>query len=280
MANDIIAQVGQSVGSGKIVNENGYRYEGSNPNNWVCFGSDATPCPADNLYRIIGTFNEYNNSSGSMQQSYVVKLIKESFYGSYMFHSNNNAQYSVYTNSSLNNVLNTTYYNSLPINYQNIIINARWYFGDNGTDNAIYSYNAQTIYNYERMGNTVSGSSNGTAKIGLLYASDYAFSMLSNDCNRNIAGGSYDSTTGCHQNSWIFKTLKDESKSYEWTISRFRTGSSTSSVAYIARASSTGEIWGTGITANYLVRPAFYINASTKIKSGFGTQSNPYKIAL
>ena len=31
-----------------------YRYSGSNPNNYVCFGSNTTPCPAGNLYRIIG----------------------------------------------------------------------------------------------------------------------------------------------------------------------------------------------------------------------------------
>ena len=41
-----------------------YRYSGSNPNNYICFGSDAFPCPEDNLYRIIGVFG--NN----------VKLIK------------------------------------------------------------------------------------------------------------------------------------------------------------------------------------------------------------
>ena len=37
--------------------DNSYRYAGANPNNYVCFGSDATTCPEDNLYRIIGVFN-------------------------------------------------------------------------------------------------------------------------------------------------------------------------------------------------------------------------------
>ena len=36
--------------------DNSYRYAGANPNNYVCFGSDATTCPEDNLYRIIGVF--------------------------------------------------------------------------------------------------------------------------------------------------------------------------------------------------------------------------------
>lgn len=36
--------------------DNSYRYAGANPNNYVCFGSSANPCPTDNLYRIIGVF--------------------------------------------------------------------------------------------------------------------------------------------------------------------------------------------------------------------------------
>ena len=37
--------------------DSSYRYSGANPNNYVCFGSDASTCPEDNLYRIIGVFN-------------------------------------------------------------------------------------------------------------------------------------------------------------------------------------------------------------------------------
>ena len=32
--------------------DNSYRYAGANPNNYVCFGSDAASCPSANLYRI------------------------------------------------------------------------------------------------------------------------------------------------------------------------------------------------------------------------------------
>ena len=44
--------------------DSSYRYSGANPNNYVCFGSNESTCPTDNLYRIIGVFG--NN----------VKLIK------------------------------------------------------------------------------------------------------------------------------------------------------------------------------------------------------------
>ena len=52
-----------NVGSGTMENivldaeDYSYRYAGANPNNYVCFGSDVTPCPEDNLYRIIGVFD-------------------------------------------------------------------------------------------------------------------------------------------------------------------------------------------------------------------------------
>ena len=35
---------------------NSYRYAGANLNNYVCFGTDVSTCPTDNLYRIIGVF--------------------------------------------------------------------------------------------------------------------------------------------------------------------------------------------------------------------------------
>ena len=57
--------------------DNSYRYAGANPNNYVCFGSTTTPCPADNLYRIIGVFGDK------------VKLIKSTFVGNKKWDSNN-----------------------------------------------------------------------------------------------------------------------------------------------------------------------------------------------
>ena len=40
--------------------DNSYRYAGASDqvNNYVCFGSTTTPCPTDNLYRIIGVFGD------------------------------------------------------------------------------------------------------------------------------------------------------------------------------------------------------------------------------
>ena len=65
--------------------DNSYRFAGSNEsvNNFVCFGTDDSVCPYDNLYRIIGVFNNQ------------VKLIKWDFANSNLLGAvdNYNAKY-------------------------------------------------------------------------------------------------------------------------------------------------------------------------------------------
>ena len=45
----VISLVGKSQGTGKVINENGYRYEGKNPNNYIWFNNE--------YWRIIGVFD-------------------------------------------------------------------------------------------------------------------------------------------------------------------------------------------------------------------------------
>ena len=57
--------------------DNSYRFSGANPNNYICFGSTASTCPSNNLYRIIGVFGDE------------VKIIKNTSYGKYAWDSSN-----------------------------------------------------------------------------------------------------------------------------------------------------------------------------------------------
>ena len=50
--------VGTYTNADQEAGDNSYRYAGANPNNYVCFGSDEETCPEDNLYRIIGVFDD------------------------------------------------------------------------------------------------------------------------------------------------------------------------------------------------------------------------------
>ena len=69
--------VGTYTNANQEAGDNSYRYAGANPNNYVCFGSTETMCPADNLYRIIGVFGNQ------------IKLIKATSYGSYAWDADN-----------------------------------------------------------------------------------------------------------------------------------------------------------------------------------------------
>ena len=81
--------------------DNSYRYAGANPNNYVCFGSDTSPCPEDNLYRIIGVFDNQ------------VKLIKANIAKSNLL-GTDGTYYSdtTYKWSSLSSCPSSTAYNS------------------------------------------------------------------------------------------------------------------------------------------------------------------------
>ncbi len=91
--------------------DNSIRYAGSNPNNYVCFGSDVSPCPSDNLYRIIGVFG--NN----------VKLIINTTYSTAAWSSDNSNEW---TTSTIRTTLNGTFLSSLG-SYANYIENYTYY---------------------------------------------------------------------------------------------------------------------------------------------------------
>ena len=192
--------------------DNSYRYAGANPNNYVCFGSDAATCPSGNLYRIIGVFGSE------------VKLIKSTSYGKYEWDSGGDDTWST---SDIKNTLNTTYLNSLGTTWSNKIATHTWYVGGYPTNKAT----PRTFYNAESSGTTWRG------KIGLMYASDYGYSASNSYWISNLS--SYNSATS---SNWLY--LMD----FEWTITP---GSSFgSSVYYLySTGSLSGTVANNGFAA-------------------------------
>ena len=68
--NYIIGLSGSEQGTGQVVNENGYRYEGKDPNNYIWFNNE--------LWRIIGVFD--SASHGQAGQN-LVKIIRNDSIG-------------------------------------------------------------------------------------------------------------------------------------------------------------------------------------------------------
>lgn len=234
--------------------DNSYRFAGLNPNNYVCFGTDAEICPEDNLYRIIGSFN--NNGE------YQVKLIKNTSIGNYAWDEGDNYNFEgdntwdSNTKPDIRTTLNTTYLNTIPSIWQNKIANHSWKVGGMAYDS---SYTFQQLYNLE-VGDD-SFSTTDTMKIGLIYVSDLVFSTSKVYWTLDLIelGDMYDN------NIWI-------NNSDIWTISR------DSSSTYVWNVSSWNYISVFEASMYYNIHPCFYLISSITYESGSGTESDPIRI--
>ncbi len=280
---------GTYINADQEAGDNSHRYAGANPNNYVCFGTDEEVCPTDNLYRIIGIFeNEiklikndyltedslgvvsvYNNVQGesSWINTYRGQLnIINNFY----WNSNGNNSWS---DSTLNNALNNGYLNGIGNEWSNLIAEHTWTVGGNTYDNILYS-NAKTVYEYE-ITNPVENTSYSN-KIGLMYISDYLYSADSSYWNYpgySTSGADYDYRSAIDYN-WMYLG------GYDWTITRRSTLDYSDVTNYAYRIHTAGYVGSDNVgTVVLSVRPTFYLNSDVRYISGTGTQSDPYRIA-
>lgn len=232
--------------------DNSYRYAGSNPNNYVCFGSDAATCPSANLYRIIGVFGDE------------VKLIKSTSYGVYRWNSGTSNTWDSSTKPDIRSTLNTTYFNTLDEVWQTKIATHAFKVGGMRQQNGFES-NAKTAYNYEVGSN--SSITTDSMKIGLMYLSDYYYGASPTYWTYpgyDSSGNDYRAATG---SNWTHLG------SYEWTISR-----SSGFLNYAFRVNSKGYVHNSVVTGSYAVRPVFYLTSSTNYVSGSGSSTDPIRI--
>ena len=147
--------------------------------------------------------------------------------------------------------------------YRAMVENVTWYLG--GKDSA--SYTAEAFYTGERdslySGNTASTT---TGYIGLMYASDYGYSVLSTSCARTTNLGSYN-TSACGGSSWLKK------ENTEWTITHNSASSNDS--FYLNIAAHLNYYYA---SSGYTTRPVLYLNSTVQKISGSGTITDPYKI--
>ena len=246
--------------------DNNYRYAGANPNNYICLGSDATTCPDDNLFRIIGVFGDK------------VKVIKDKSVVKMHWDTSN---YNTWSISSLNTYLNGTYLTSIGTLSDKIDV-ATWKVGGNTWDNISVS-TAKEVYDYEIKNPSTTASTGETeysAKIGLMYVSDYMFAVLQDNWTL-VAYNSNDATKD-------YRAIKAENWLYlgsdEYTITRSSKNSGEVFAIY-----SSGEVYSYSVScdsgeplpcsgyAKY-ARPSFYLISSVEYSGGTGTSSDPIRI--
>ena len=227
--------------------DNSYRYAGAsaNVNNYVCFGSDASTCPSDNLYRIIGVFGNE------------VKLIKNSSIGDYKWDSGNSNTWNSSTKPDIRTTLNSTFLGTLSSTWQNKIATHAYKVGGMSFST---TNTAKQYYNTE-VGSS-SSSTTDSMKIGLMYVSDYGFAASPDYWTTELYN--YEPSKS---SNWMNISIN------EWTISRI-SGNSISAFHVV----SSGFVINN--TVNYLdgVRPVFYLTSATTYVSGSGTSSDPIRI--
>ena len=273
----IMGLVGTTQGIGQLVNENGYRYEGKNPNNYIWFNNE--------YWRIIGVFD---SASHGQSNKNLVKIIRADVLDGLVWHKSNSNDW---TAASLNKLLNGAYYNAqdgtssgycygnsssvtancdytkkgIQAGYRKMIANVTWYLGGYSSNSAT----AESFYGYER-GTIVSSGrpTSTTGYIGLMYPSDYGYSVLSNSCARTTNLNSYSSST-CAGASWLY------GKGYEWTISPF--SSNSLRVFYLDYY---GNLDSYLANNGYGARPVLYLDASVYKIDGDGSLNNPYIVGM
>ncbi len=284
----ILGLSGTAQGEVQVVSENGYRYEGENPNNYVMFNNE--------LWRIIGVFStEYDsdNDGNANATSNLVKIIREDSIGALAWDKSNTNDW---PNSSLYHLLNEQYYDwntnkatvstycygfssspakcdysvkGIQDGYRNMIVKVKWYLGGGGKE-GYTTYTPDSIYSYERDANAIyEGRSASTpGYIGLMYESDYLYGVLASDCARTTAHGSYNSAN-CAGKDWLYRGV------YEWTISPYSYSSDL--LWFLVTSGFVGNYdarYGCG------VRPVLYLSSSVYKVSGTGTITDPYIIGM
>ena len=273
-----IATISFSIKKANTVNEVdiGYRYEGKDPNNYIWFNNE--------LWRIIGVFDE--ESHGVSGQN-LVKIIRNNSIGALAWDKDEENDW---TTSSLMNLLNGAYltsqngtggeycygyedisgscdYTETGINdtYRSMIENVTWYLGGHSTYNAT----ADTFYTAERGTAVYSGSpTSTTGYIGLMYASDYGYSVLASSCARTTNLRDYN-TAECSGQSWLYGQGK------EWTITPY------SSRSYVFHMRHYGYLYDNSVIyAGYSVRPVLYLDSSVYVIDGNGSINDPYIIGM
>ena len=266
----------QKYQSSKEVNA-GIRYEGKDPNNYIWFNNE--------LWRIIGVFDEATHGVSGQN---LVKIIRADSIGGLAWHKSNTNDW---TASSLMNLLNGAYLNSqngtggeycygystttpgncdytetgINATYRPMIENVTWHLGGYSSESAT----AEAFYGYERGTTVYSGRpTTATGYIGLMYPSDYGYSVLASSCARTTNLGDYDSAT-CAGQSWLY------GQGYEWTITP---RSSNSDGAFRLRID--GYVNAAYANVGLAVRPVLYLDSSVYVIDGNGSISDPYIIGM
>ena len=268
--------------------DNSYRYAGASENvdNFVCFGTNTSTCPTDNLYRIIGVFGDqvklikydYANSNllGTDGDYNSTNTYSKSSYSTYKgelttinrYSWNSSTKKNTWSESNLNKVnLNKNFITKIGADWAAKIAETTWKVGGNTWAN-IGVQPAKTAYQNEIVNpvttNTTDNKTEYTAKIGLMYVSDYGFAAAPSAWTANL--NTYNGEAIKNVN-WMYMGLN------EWTISR---NADSSDFAFLVDL--VGRVSSSGVSGSNAVRPSFNLESAITYVSGSGSANDPILI--
>ena len=185
-----------------------------------------------------------------------MKLIKATSYGSYVWNAGLDNTWDATTKPDIYTTLNTTYYNTLGSEWQNIIAESTWQVGRMAFSTA---NTAKQYYDVE-VGTGQSGYVE-TMKIGLMYVSDYGFGASPEKWTIAL----YEENYGT--DNWLY--LGD----YEWLISRCTRNAFDAFGVYSYYG---GGVLVGNVFLTIAVRPSFILASTATISGGTGTSTDPF----
>ena len=149
--------------------------------------------------------------------------------------------------------------------YRSMIAKVTWHLGGYSSN----SSTAESFYGHERGTTVYSGRpTSTTGYIGLMYPSDYGYSVLSSSCARTTNLGSYNSEI-CAGQSWL------SGKGFEWTLTPRSSYSN-----YVFLLVNGLVDYNFFASTGYGARPVLYLDASVYKIDGEGTLDKPYIIGM
>ena len=241
------------------ISDGSYRYAGASEsvNNYICLGSTESPCPETNLFRIIGVFEDQ------------AKVIRTKRIERMAWDSNESNTWST---SSLNAYLNGEYLTSLGTLSEKIAATT-WKVGGNTAANIIFQTPSvayqNEIVNPEPGSKSTTGETRYTAKIGLMYVSDYGFAADPSAWTTTLVNyAERVNGTKIKSLNWLY--LGD----YEWTITRIADDSFNNALI----EDYEGGVYDNAVKTALDVCPTFSLESSVTYSGGSGTYDSPIRI--
>ncbi|MBE6149025.1 MAG: hypothetical protein E7167_06050 [Firmicutes bacterium] len=286
----------------RVVNQNGVRYEGKDPDNYVEYNGES--------WRIIGTFNGedvgletdkkytkiiYDGELMSASWDCTDELLLDDGTCNYMM-GDTSGTTNDWVNSSLHSYLNNNYLNNLSNESQGQIAKynnnySTWYLL--GVVDAATSYYASEWYDLERSTGYIpyeiiidanTGretesyfSPSVASAIGLMYPSDYGYAAYGEQCN-NESTETLDNYNVCGTLDWLVLTPFEGSEVItEWTI----TPESLHSACAVGSSIYDGFLIysGNDVTEVRVIRPTLYLAYDVEITGGNGSKNNAFKVS-